>query len=366
MLVILEFLNTYLRGLSIINMKIGITLRKGIFIFLAFLLVYYYAPLKGRRIRIGKRNIAYILLYIFFIVIYFFNNSINITDLSNLIMPFIIGGLAITCNYNSNSTFHRFILTFFILISSWMYFSYVVNGTYHSQTGGINLIYFIVSLLPIILKDSNKVYRYLLAGIIITISVASLKTTAVASIAVVLLIDYIFRSKNKSLRIVFLPFILLVVIASGVYLSKKFLGIDIYKMFIQTNISDGGNGRTIIWKNVSEEYMRGTSFQILFGRGYDAVAIWSGLSAHNDFLEIFFDYGAIGGMLFIFCLFKLISLIPVMIIRNYEHTTLYIELIGETLVFFMFSNAIFQASYILLIILYIFTIKTEFMQRKCP
>ena len=69
-LLILEFVNTYLRGFAIIDMRIGILLRQVIFFFNFILLCYCVFAPKGNSIRIEKNNISYILLYLFYALIY--------------------------------------------------------------------------------------------------------------------------------------------------------------------------------------------------------------------------------------------------------------------------------------------------------
>ena len=72
---------------------------------------------------------------------------------------------------------------------------------------------------------------------------------------------------------------------------------------------DGGNGREMIYKDVIERYASSDIVSQLFGKGYNSVTGTDktrALSAHNDFLEVLYDYGAIG---FVFYLLIHLSLI---------------------------------------------------------
>lgn len=73
---------------------------------------------------------------------------------------------------------------------------------------------------------------------------------------------------------------------------------------------DGGSGRDIVWaytwRMITEEP---NVFPLLFGHGFNAVYSDSmlGLSAHNDFLEIIYDYGLIGLLLYLALYVQLFS-----------------------------------------------------------
>lgn len=72
---------------------------------------------------------------------------------------------------------------------------------------------------------------------------------------------------------------------------------------------DGGSDRTIVWSVVANMINNSDFFSLVFGHGYNAVAQDAsvGVSAHNDFLEITYDYGLMGGVLYLFAFLSLIG-----------------------------------------------------------
>ena len=67
---------------------------------------------------------------------------------------------------------------------------------------------------------------------------------------------------------------------------------------------DKGSGRDIVWRNVLDTYSKSPVLEKIIGHGhYSAIIVNRGhnidLSAHNDFLEVLFDYGIIGLILYL-------------------------------------------------------------------
>lgn len=64
---------------------------------------------------------------------------------------------------------------------------------------------------------------------------------------------------------------------------------------------DDGSGRTAVWYNTIQLIENSDFMSLIFGHGYNKVAKETiyGLSAHNDFLEITYDYGIVGLILYI-------------------------------------------------------------------
>ena len=69
---------------------------------------------------------------------------------------------------------------------------------------------------------------------------------------------------------------------------------------------DEGNGRLDIYSDVFVQYLDSDLFSQLFGHGYNMVSVvLKGPSAHNDFLEVLYDYGIIGFIILSICMFVL-------------------------------------------------------------
>ncbi len=69
----------------------------------------------------------------------------------------------------------------------------------------------------------------------------------------------------------------------------------IFERFSEDNIETGG-GRTSIWENTLDEYLKQDLSRIVWGGGYShtVINLSDGQSTHNNYLEEMFDYGIVG------------------------------------------------------------------------
>ncbi|MCT1523549.1 O-antigen ligase family protein [Sphingobacterium hotanense] len=219
-----------------------------------------------------------------------------------------------------NLLFYLFALIFF----SAKFFG-AGNGSL--QNNATNTIFFVALLSPFIFfikSDKKKLLLFIIGFICVFIS---LKRSALIFYTVVFLFylyqNYgFFKARNipKSILIIFITvFIstfsfLIIENYSGNLISKRFSDIS----------EDQGSGRLDIYEIVVDNFNSNKSFeQKLFGSGYDAVrkegiVLEHGvpLSSHNDFLEILYNYGWIGLILYLSVIFRF--LISTFKIKRYD------------------------------------------------
>lgn len=98
---------------------------------------------------------------------------------------------------------------------------------------------------------------------------------------------------------------------------------------------DDGSGRTIVWSVVINLILDSDFFPFIFGHGYNAVSMDAnvGLSAHNDFLEVIYDYGLIGLVIYLCAILSLLYITITHIMKRTQYacvlamfTTIYLTL----------------------------------------
>jgi O-antigen ligase len=106
---------------------------------------------------------------------------------------------------------------------------------------------------------------------------------------------------------------------------------------------DEGSGRLDIYQETWQQNLNKPLINQMFGSGHNAVALGysqasimeiKSRSAHNDFLEILFDYGITGIAIY---LYFIVSLIKVLKKSKQYNKKLYVILISSLLVFFLLS-----------------------------
>jgi len=186
---------------------------------------------------------------------------------------------------------------------------YATNQDVESQLSGLNVVYYILFMLPIVLMGENKIIVGI--GIIINILAVLLSGKRGALIAVLVAVLIWAWTENtgkitvKKLLKTLLYIGLAVAATFAVFSLVDRLGLNILdRMGSFLSGEDDGSGRVDIWM-VFWKHMKKDSFLYnFFGRGYNATKLNPTLKdlgmswAHNDFLQILFDYGVVGFLLF--------------------------------------------------------------------
>lgn len=204
------------------------------------------------------------------------------------------------------------------------YFNHILINQLINKNESVNNIYYMLLFLPIVLSIPRKVFKLL--GIILIFSgvIVSLKRTAVLalglSVIIYAVVSFIIENNNGKKIITLLALSFVVIILTTIiynYLINIF-NID-WGIRIKSLQTDGGSGRDIIWRTILIMQSKSNLGEWLFGHGYNAVFNLTPfrLSAHNDFLEILFDYGIITLVFYIYFIFSLIKVFFEMCKRKY-------------------------------------------------
>lgn len=180
----------------------------------------------------------------------------------------------------------------------------------------MNSVYYILLALPLILMIKNNLIKILSILIIFSATIISLKRTALIALVVSLLFYYIINlyttgtTMKKRLYTVLILLISLISLLYSYSYIIEYFNLD-WSARLNSLANDGGSGRENIYRNVIDAQLNSNFFEWLMGHGYNAVYVdlKMGLTAHNDFLEIMYNYG-------ILTFISYISLILYLIIYN--------------------------------------------------
>lgn len=159
-----------------------------------------------------------------------------------------------------------------------------------------NSVFCVITVLPFILLFKNKGVS--IAAIIVTFLcvIFSNKRSVTIAFAVALLptLYNLFSGiKSKGRRKLIVILLCIVAIGSFYYLGNTYLGGRIFDRF-QGIEDDGGSGRVDIWNYVLNAFYASDIIQQFWGHGHYAVSMLGDASAaHNDFLQVLYDYGIV-------------------------------------------------------------------------
>ena len=154
-------------------------------------------------------------------------------------------------------------------------------------------IYYPLCLLPLVLMNTKPIRSLIPILAIIVGIIISGKRGGLIVVALVAIVYYLFRGKSKRRGSVFM----LLFLATTIWASSYFIayldahyGLQTINRMINA-AEDGGSGRVERWHLIWSEIETSSLWQILFGHGFDSVSDLVGSRAHNDFLEVLYNYG---------------------------------------------------------------------------
>lgn len=190
-------------------------------------------------------------------------------------------------------------------------------------TGGLNTVYWIEMGLPLAFLTNNKKMKIaLLCGIGIAV-IASMKATALLAFVLPLLFAAFINSQSKKGKLT-LSGLLLLAGMLLLFIMLPFIEDLINSVFefdwsakLSNSVESGGSGRFDIYNNVIGFQKNSTLTQWLFGHGFEGVQrATRSLSAHNDFLEVLYDYGLIALVPYLLAYFCMIKMARVLLVKN--------------------------------------------------
>ena len=288
-----------------------------LFVGVLFMMMTFYVLLNNRYLHINKIGRILLFLSCYMVVWRVIDLPLTVGLLSYFYQPMrdllIISMFIFAYTISSKSKELRDFFTSGIIIAMLITaFFYYKNWAFANEVGEAHLgtSYYVLFLLPAVISSPNRWIKYIAIAITGVVILSSFKRGGF--IALVLgIVAYLFVKEvllnhkfTKLISFILIVVILLIVLvfidnAMGNIISERILNIS----------EDGGSGRDQVWITTWNMICRSNSEQLIFGHGFNAVLKDSplGLSAHNDFLEVLYNYGIVCFIPYIFFHIRLIQ-----------------------------------------------------------
>lgn len=307
-------------------------------IFLSFCATVYLASLLNVSDSPFPNRITYIVLLLpFFIYIFIYKITIRTNDKILLVPVFMT------------------ILFYSISIRYFLNYSSLSSGLIDEDNYGMVSTYALLYFMPFILCLKNKYIVYITLFVIFVAVLLSFKRMGIIAFCAGFFAYYfvnneIIQRKHQLFRIIL--FLLISVFLLIVYNYIDNLSGDFLSYRFNEIQSDDGSGRIPIYKNVVEMISLSEFPNLLFGHGWNAVSLNgnNGLSAHNDFLEIIYDFGIIAFILYLFIYFFLYKKLKKLIKASSQYAG---PFAASCVIFILASNVSHIVIYMHFFILYV-------------
>lgn len=277
---------------------------------------------------------------------------------------FLVPGVIIECCIDLKDINIYKVLKYEEIIAYILIFFFIYNKIFLHQAGAgkLNSVFYVLLLMPIILCINNNIRRNILIVLIAISSVISLKRTSLIIFTLCYAI-FMISEKRTSVKKMLKILISIIVLVVIIYWIQGKLGIDMISK-MKNMAEDGGSGRSDIYSILIRELFNRPFNEILFGGGTSAVVNIIGGTAHNDFLEVVYDFGILGFLIYLgiydFLIRKYIKMKKV----NYKFKTQFLISIICFFIMSMLSHVIMIPTYILHFAIFWGIILDDFLKFK--
>lgn len=213
--------------------------------------------------------------------------------------------------YGIDKTITTLFFITLLIVSFQYYHIYQVANAFQMAIIGVS--YFPLLILPLVLLHPSKILKTISWLLVVFVIISSQKRGGLVALGLGVFVYALCRmivSQNKKALLAVIAFVIIPIIVFGISHLVSALDSSILERFA-TLQKDKGSGRFDIWLRVINSIANSSRLEHLTGHGYLSVPDLIGdanLPAHNDFLEIFYDYGLIGLLIYIITWFQLIRI----------------------------------------------------------
>lgn len=213
----------------------------------------------------------------------------------------------------------------------------------------ISDVYYPLALLPFVMAITKYKLKVIPLVVAFLAVLFSGKRTAFLIVIAVLLIVYMMQpgfKVGKLLRNVIIVGIFFFV--GSTILASFTSQFDIDILYRLQNIGeDGGSGRDERWEFLIKRLGDSSILELFVGHGFESVSIaLRGGRAHNDFLEVFYNYGIVPFCLYVAFYIRLIKESIAMYRAKYQFSAEFLATVVCALFLAMFSFFIVEPTYI--------------------
>lgn len=206
----------------------------------------------------------------------------------------------------------RYVPLCFIYCSVLFLFNYIVTNSMGLTGYHYIEVNFILTLFPFLtlLRSKKQLILLIIASVILVLLSAKRASSVALVLTIFFYIVYYGRTTSEKVRTVcmfsVIGLITLIIIYQVFpdnlnYMFERFSEIE----------EDGGSGRDQSYASLLSGFFDQKFFHIIFGGGFNHVKLADlnhGYSAHNDFLEVAYDYGILGFLMYIGIYIKLLNI----------------------------------------------------------
>lgn len=329
LLIVLTFLSLSSYTIDVMSGMMSILEYGGDFSFLPrikklFLILCLGCIMKNyKKIRNTHISLSFAILCVFStIVTLLFRGGVSLSLFAAIWIPYITYGFGQIIgrekDYSTCINF-CFILMYCLVVYYYFTTSSIIYSTFDVH---LNIVYVPLLTFLLVLFTNNKYIKISIYVITLLLLLQSGKRAGLLALLFPIIFHlYYQKTISKKKILITLFFVAMCFIAFSQYYVPEILQENrTLARFSDNGNSDISSGRIEIYIKTIQMYLNSSPLKMLIGHGFGAVEVDSPLklSAHNDFLEILYDYGFIGFLMYVTVHLTLIKLLLKSYKRNID------------------------------------------------
>lgn len=210
--------------------------------------------------------------------------------------------------YSSADLYEYFIFCIAIIniipLAIFSFIKYSTSGLMVDQIANDAIFGVIVYFPFVMMMNRRKWLKYILYILIMALAFMSLKRSIIITVVVSSIIYLLLTNHKEMFKKWYFWLAVIGIIYVGMYLYDTMGEMIAYRF--STMEEGGGSGRNVIYERIINAFKQSDLGDIIFGHGFmSVISINDWKLAHNDFLQLLYDYGVIGLTLFVCFLLSL-------------------------------------------------------------
>ena len=326
-----------------------------------------YALITYKKTKYPSKTIGLLMTYLIIVVpisIHSLNTSqMFITTINTTAkIAFWVITFMVAYNYKYNK-YNNLILKWFLMFAPLITIYYFYVAFYRFTVGYgtyINLIYYSLLLLPMVLVIKDNLIRAAICILMFIAVLLSVKINAIlcflgAIVLYVFVNSIIENSKLRKAKALLTIYIIIILVSIFLFIFDSWFNIPwLNRLNFHYMIESGAHDRFLIWKEIIEIQKQSTIKQWLWGHGFDGVSKYTKwkISAHNDYLEVLFDYGIVSFIVYVSFLVRLCSINLSMIKDKFRYAAAFTSSLFIVILMSFTSHLVYYPTYYIYITIF--------------
>lgn len=257
-----------------------------------------YSSIYAKKLIATQWVIGLLLYAIYFLIRCYYDDEMGFsTETISNIVWIIIAITGFTIGYKTPYHYIHTLSAIIVIGTLTLSLPELYNQVFNKDSGNIDAYFIFLFQFPLISLIKNPTLKNILLAGFIFLGIISGKRTIVILMCISIVIIFYYKIKNNPMLIFLIAVFIGLLVAHGSIGDNEYISNVTSRM--NSISSDGGSGRTDIYKEIFISFDNFILSDWIFGRGRYSVHQLVGIDAHCDILQVLHSCGIIGLIIYL-------------------------------------------------------------------